>query len=142
MPTSTSTEEREDRRQGEDRRESAREPVPGPAPVFHFSFPPWLQQLLSLVVLLASLIWFAADIKSEQRSTREELTRVADSTKNELNRLAGDMQAIKTSLPNKELFDNRLSQVERQLEALESKIDVNAMMDQKLREDLLKRGSI
>lgn len=95
----------------------------------HIGFPPWLQNLIGVGAIIVAITFFASDMKSDQRSTREEVAR-----------LATDLTAIRASLPNREVYEMRLDDHEKRLAALEQSTNVRNMMDQKLREDLIKGG--
>lgn len=97
----------------------------------HHGWPPWLQQLGYFGGLMAAIILSYTNIKSDVRSSREEQVR-----------MVADLNAIRQSLPNKEVYDLRLDELDTRLDDAEQKITVEQMMTQKLREDLLKKGVI
>lgn len=92
-------------------------------------FPFWLRELVHFGSLIVVLTVFILTLKSDQRSTREELAR-----------LAGDVGAIRASLPNKDVLDLRLDGIDKTVAALRSDLDFEKAKAQKFKEDLLSKG--
>lgn len=67
-------------------------------------FPAWLRELCYFGGLIVTLTIFALNLKSDQRSSREELARVSS-----------DVAAIRANLPNKEADEEKMRAVRKEI---------------------------
>lgn len=92
-------------------------------------FPAWLRELCYFGGLIVVLAAFLFNQKSDIRSAREEQTRISQ-----------DIAAIRQSLPNKEVYDLRLSGITDKIAELRQDLEVEKLKHQNLRERLIKKG--
>lgn len=97
----------------------------------HHGFPSWLTQLCYFGGLIIALAAFSFNQSSDLRSVREETMRISS-----------DVNAIRQSLPNREVYDMKMKDMEARMTKLQNDLDLKILMDQKLRESLIKRGVI
>lgn len=104
--------------------------------VSRLTFPHWLKELIYVGGFIVALTIFGQNLKSDQRSTREELGRVSEdiaSTKTDVN-------AIRAMLPNKEVIDLRLKDLDDKIGRLRADLEFEQAKAQSFRESLLKKG--
>jgi hypothetical protein len=94
-------------------------------------FPAWLRELCYYGGIIVTLTVFGLRLQSDQRSTREEMTR-----------LSSDVSAIRSALPNKEVYDLRLSKIEDAVKDVRDDLDVETLRAQALRERMMRKGLI
>lgn len=92
-------------------------------------FPIWLRELIYIGGIIVALTAFQFAGRSDQRSTREEVQR-----------MAADIKAIRESLPNREVYDMKLDGLQKDIDGLRSDLSFEAAKSQNLREKLLKKG--
>lgn len=108
----------------------------------HAPFPVWLTQLVYFGGVIVALAAFQFSQSGDLRSVREETARIA-----------GDVNAIRQSIPNKEVYDMKLTDLakeidkvsntrENEIKQLTDDLKVEVMMGQKLRERLLAKHII
>lgn len=103
-------------------------------------FPVWLRELCYVCGMAISLTAFVFAIKSDQRSTREELTNFIAITGQKITDLSSDISAIRASIPNKDLYDLKLKGLDDKIEEVRGDMKYEAAKNQKLREGLIKKG--
>jgi hypothetical protein len=101
-------------------------------------FPVWLKDLCYVGGLIVALVIFGQNLKSDQRSSREQLDRVAA----DLGNMSKDVQAIRNQLPNPEVLNLRFKGIEEKIVELKGTVDFEAAKSQKLREQLARKGWI
>jgi Tfp pilus assembly protein PilO len=92
-------------------------------------FPAWLKDLCYFGGIIVTLVVFGLTQRSDLRSTREELSRLTD-----------DVRAVRQSLPNKEVYDMKLSELTQQNAQLRNDFEIEKLRTQNLREHLIKKG--
>lgn len=105
-------------------------------------FPPWLRELCyfgGIIVMLAAFLFTG---RSDQRSTREELTRLS----NDLAKAMTSLDKIEDRLPNKEADGLRLKAIEERAREDRAEVDfeiakINKWIEGTTR-DLIKKGVI
>lgn len=90
--------------------------------------PPWVSQVVMLGGVIVSLSVFSLNTKADVRSTREQVDRIA-----------ADVAAIKSSLPNREVYDLKLHALEEQIAVMAADLKFEAARNQALREKLIKK---
>lgn len=101
-------------------------------------FPAWLKDLCYVAGLIIALVVFGQNLKSDQRSAREQLDRMAS----DVSKLSQDMAAVRGSLPNPEVLNLRFKSVEDRITEVKGTVDFEAAKNQKLREQLARKGWI
>lgn len=99
-------------------------------------FPSWLKDLCYFGGLLVALVIFGQNLKSDQRSSKEQLERVAA----DVAKVSADVGAMRGQLPNPEVLNLRFAGVEARLSDLKNAVDFEAAKAQKLREQLARKG--
>jgi hypothetical protein len=94
-------------------------------------FPAWLRELCYFGGLIVALTVFGLNLQSDQRSLREEMVRMST-----------DMAAIRQSLPNKEVYDKALRDMEKRQDNFEVKMETYELKQQSLRERLMRQRVI
>lgn len=112
--------------------------MPGERP----PFPPWLRELCYFGGLLLALAAFGYNLKSDQRSTREELARFTS----DIAKVMTSLDKIEDRLPNKEADGLRLKQIEDKQKEDRAELDfeiakINKWIEGTTR-DLIKKGVI
>lgn len=87
-----------------------------------FKFPPWVAQAAQFAVLLFSLAAAFTTLRGD------------------VNNLSTDVSEIRNSLPNREVLTMQITALEKRVIELEEGSKVRVMLDQRLREDLIKAG--
>lgn len=105
-------------------------------------FPPWLRELCYFGGIIVALTIFGMNLKSDQRSDSEKLTRVESSVSEFSERLAG----IEGRLPNKEAEDLRYRTLAEKVDKNRSDAEFAIAKLEKWKEDttryLIKKGVI
>lgn len=101
-------------------------------------FPAWLKDLCYVGGLIVALVVFGQNLKSDQRSAREQQERMAQ----DLAKVAQDVSSIRTSLPNPDVLNLRFKGIEDKISDLKGVVDFEAAKAQKLREQLARKGWI
>lgn len=101
-------------------------------------FPVWLKDLCYVGGLIVALVVFGQNLKSDQRSAREQLERMAT----DLKAVSQDMAAVRGSLPNPEVLNLRFKSIEDKISEVKGTVDFEAAKNQKLREQLARKGWI
>lgn len=128
---------------------------PGSEP---FSLPHWVKEVAYVVGFVVTLTVGYQGMKSDQRSTREAFESYQRQTTAQITQLSEDLKSIRSSIPNRELYDRRFYEVDQHLQAVDrsltdikdqmdrslaeikTQMDIRAMMDQKTREGLIRKG--
>lgn len=101
-------------------------------------FPVWLKDLCYVGGLIVALVVFGQNLKSDQRSAREQLERMAG----DVSKLSTDVGAIRSTLPNPEVLNLRFKSIEDKIGEVKGTVDFEAAKNQKLREQLARKGWI
>lgn len=100
--------------------------------------PVWLKDLCYVAGLIVALAVFSQNMKSDQRSVKEQQDRMAA----DLRSMSEDVKAIRGSLPNPEVLNLRFKALEEKIADLKGLVDFEAAKSQKLREQLARKGVI
>ena len=87
-----------------------------------WKLPQWIGQVAQLGVLLVAFAVAFATLRGD------------------VNNLSGDLTEIRNSLPNREVLTMQITALEKRVIELEEGSKVRVMLDQRLREDLIKAG--
>lgn len=101
-------------------------------------FPVWLKDLCYVGGLIVALVVFGQNLKSDQRSSREAQDRMAQ----DVSELKSGVSAIRASLPNPEVLNLRFKGLEDKINEVKATADFEAAKNQKLREQLARKGWI
>lgn len=107
-----------------------------PPPEARSPFPAWVKDLCYFGGLLVALVIFGQNLKSDQRSTKEQLERVST----DLAAMSRDVGAMRGQLPNPDVLNLRFKGLEDKLVAIQGTVDFEAAKAQKLREQLARKG--
>lgn len=113
--------------------------------------PIWLKELIALMVLVISIATSYYSLKSDGRSTREGLDTFIEGQKDrdreareiqvklasDIARLASEVSAVRQS---QAIFEQRFLAIEKEQTSLKESLDINTMMDQRAREQLIRKG--
>jgi hypothetical protein len=113
--------------------------------------PVWLKELIALMVLVISIATSYYSLKSDGRSTREGLDAFIQGQKDrdrearevqvklaaDIARLTSEVSAVRQS---QAIFEQRFLAIEKEQNSLKESLDINSMMDQRAREQLIRKG--
>lgn len=99
-------------------------------------WPAWLRDAVYFAGILVALVIFNLNTRSDLRSTKEQLDRVAT----DMSALSKDVSSIRATLPNPEVLNLRFKGIEDKLSELKSDFEFEKAKTQNLRERLIKKG--